>query len=109
MSYDVSPALSYGDIVFVFTADEPLPVQDPTAAITRAHAVLCDITEDDYLVWAGGDPLGLVIAGAVAADYLDGKVRYLKWERARDGDVRSPTRGFYAPVKLDIFPQGESI
>lgn len=93
-TYDTNPARAFGKIVFINPADRPVPVRDPEGAVDRAHAVLADVTSEDYLVWAGGDPLGLIIAAAVMADNTDGKFTYLKWDRAARA---------YAPEALDLF------
>lgn len=94
-TYDTNPARAFGKIEFIFPAGRPTPVRDPDRAVAHAHHVLENVTEEDYLVWAGGDPLGLIIAAAVMADLTDGKFTYLKWDRAARA---------YAPAPLDIFP-----
>lgn len=93
-TYDTNPARAFGQVVFINPADLPVPVRDPERAIERAHDVLANATEDDYLVWAGGDPLGLIIAAAILADKTDGQFTYLKWDRAARA---------YAPAPLDLF------
>lgn len=93
-SWDTSPAAYFGDLEYVFLADNPPPVRDRDAALERAHEVLSEATSEDFLVWAGGDPFGMVIAAAVMADYTDGKFTYLMWDRM----ARS-----YAPVPVDLF------
>lgn len=93
-SWDTSPAGYFGDLVYVFTADNPPPVRDREAAIARAHEVLSEATSDDFLVWAGGDPFGMVLAAAIMADYTDGQFTYLMWDRM----ARS-----YAPVPVQLF------
>jgi hypothetical protein len=98
-TYDVSPAAEFGDVVFVFTADNPSPVRDREAAVARAHEVLADAEPNDFIVWAGGDPLGMVIAAAVLADYTDGNFKYLMWDRF----IRA-----YAPVPMEVFTNGET-
>lgn len=97
--YNVSPATQYGEIHFVFTADFGIPSDDPEGSVQRAREVLSDIDHGDYIAWAGGDPLGMVIAATVAADYLDGEIRYLRWDRGVNSEgVRSSKRGYYSPV-----------
>ncbi len=93
-SWDTSPAVYFGELVYVFTADNPPPVRDREAAIARAHEVLSDATPGDFLVWAGGDPFGMVLAAAIMADYTDGQFTYLMWDRM----ARS-----YAPVPVQLF------
>lgn len=97
-SWDTSPAAFFGELVYVFRAEDPSPVRDKDAAQARAHEVLKDATEDDFLVWAGGDPFGMVLAAAVMADYTEGRFTYLMWDRM----ART-----YAPVPVDIYSNGE--
>ncbi len=92
--YDLEPAKAFGEIVFVNPVDRPVPVRARDEAINRAHEVLANATKDDYLIWAGGDPLGLVIASAIMADKTNGQFNYLKWDRrARN----------YTPTPLTLF------
>uniref|UniRef100_A0AAU7VGV4 Uncharacterized protein n=1 Tax=Dinoroseobacter phage vB_DshS_R26L TaxID=3161158 RepID=A0AAU7VGV4_9CAUD len=99
-TYDTNPARAFGQIVFINPADQPVPVRDPERAVERAHEVLADASEDDFLVWAGGDPLGLIIAASILADKTDGQFTYLKWDRAARA---------YAPAPLDLFPDNGEI
>jgi hypothetical protein len=101
-AYDVSPASQYGEIIFLFRADQPAPSADPGWATRHAYRVLRNFSADDFLVWAGGDPLGAVIAASVAADVTDGKLKYLKWERARNRTGERTGGGYYVPLVLDI-------
>ena len=93
-SWDTSPAAYFGELVYIFTADSPPPVRDRDRAFTRAHEVLKDAKSEDFIVWAGGDPFGMVMAAAIMADYTDGVFTYLMWDRM----ARS-----YAPVPVDLF------
>lgn len=97
-SWDTSPAAYFGEMVYVFEAHNPPPVRDREAALARAHEVLSEATSDDFLVWAGGDPFGMVIVAAVMADYTDGQFTYLMWDRM----ART-----YAPVPVNLFNNGE--
>jgi hypothetical protein len=97
-SWDTSPAAFFGELVYVFEAASPPPVRNRDAAIERAHDVLKDAEQGDFIVWAGGDPFGMVIAAAVLADYTDGQFNYLMWDRM----ARS-----YAPVPVNIYDNGE--
>ncbi len=93
-SWDTSPAAYFGDMVYVFTADRDPPVRDKDAAIQHAHDVLKNAEKGDFLVWAGGDPFGLVIVSAIIADVTDGEFTYLMWDRM----ARS-----YAPIPTALF------
>ena len=96
-TYDTNPARAFGRIEFVFPAGM-VPVRNPERAIERAHEALANATEDDFLVWAGGDPLGMIIVASILADKTDGNFTYLKWDRAARA---------YAPVPLEMFDNGE--
>ena len=99
VTYDVSPARAWGEITFVFTRNMPVPNVDPIFAQRRAQDVLGDMTSDDYLVWAGGDPLGLVIASAVAYVATGQFLSYLAWDKYRR---------CYVPVYLLDLPMEQS-
>ena len=101
MIYDVTPATKYGDVEFLFTSDMPNPSNAPEEAVRVAHERLANFDIDnDYLVWAGGDPLGMVIASAVLGSYCAG-VKYLRWERARERNGA----GYYSPLYVQIFEE----
>ena len=95
-TYDVSPARRWGEMVFIFTRDMPLPYVDPVYAQRRADDVLESMTSDDYLVWAGGDPLGLVIASAIAYAKTGTFMSYLSWDKYK---------GEYHPIYLNELPE----
>ena len=92
--YDVSPASVFGELIFVFGVNSLPPVRNREKAVERAHQVLCQATPGDFLVWAGGDPLGMVITAAIMADYTNGKFNYLLW----DWSIHA-----YAPVPVALF------
>ena len=97
-TYDTNPARAFGRVEFIFPAEMKSPVRNPEAATERALDVLAGATKDDYLVWAGGDPLGLIIASSILADNTEGQFNYLKWDRAARA---------YAPVPLNLFETEE--
>lgn len=100
-TYDISPAYEYGDVVFVF--DELMPYRDPQQAEREAWEALKDFdTAEDYILWAGGDPCGLIIASAVVAKVTDGVFRWLKWDRLRDEETRKVVGGRYVPIPLVV-------
>jgi hypothetical protein len=94
--------MKYGDVEFIFRADQNFPSSDPAGAVKHAQTVLSNFTENDFLVWAGGDPLGMVIAAAVIGDF-SASIKYLKWERARDENGDRKGGGYYTPVVLNIW------
>ena len=107
-TYDVSPAQEYGTIRFIFDAYEN-PSSRPDEAYTKIYDLLDKEFNDetDYIVWAGGDPFGLYLAG-VAFGSLGIKPKWLRFERLRTppspGDTREvPRPGYYVPVHVNSF------
>jgi len=95
--WDVSPAAFFGEIIYLFEITDPPPVRNREAAMQRAHEVLSQAQKGDAIVWAGGDPFGMVIAAAILAEYTEGEFTYLLWDRQA---------GSYAPVSLELFADG---
>ena len=105
-TYDITPALQYGEVVFVFEASFS-PSSNPEEAAEIAHEKLKDIQPGDYIVWAGGDPLAAFIVGALAADKTAGQLKYLRWDRERGDGGIATGRGCYSPVALELFTDAE--
>lgn len=104
-SYDVSPAMQYGDITFVFTTDDfPSPSADLKEAIDHAWEVLKDFNvEEDYIVWAGGDPISMLLVAPILFDIAGDDIRYLKFERGRDPSGSRTQLGYYSPKTVTLF------
>lgn len=100
-TYDVSPAMQYGDVLFVFTDADTRPSDDAQAAIDHAYDMMQDAQEGDFVVWAGGDPFSMVIVANVINDLTGGKFNYLRWERQRVDGQRTGG-GYYLPVAVDL-------
>lgn len=84
---NVSPALKFGSIVTVFSIeDHPMPSEDPDAALNHAEQVMDDVTEDDYLLFAGGDVWGIAFVLPFIMDRCD-RIRILKWDFKERGYV----------------------
>jgi hypothetical protein len=99
---DLSPATQYGAVRFVF-GEKDQPGLTPGHAFVKARHELKEFTDQDYLLWAGGDPAGLLIAGMVAARVNMGRVNFLRWER--NSNRVTPGQGapgFYVPVELKV-------
>tara|TARA_R110000787_G_scaffold213115_1_gene322694 strand:+ start:2911 stop:3276 length:366 start_codon:yes stop_codon:yes gene_type:complete len=92
-SWDTSPASFFGELVYIFTADRDPPVRDKDRAIERAHEILQTAEQGDFIVWAGGDPFGMILAAGILADYTDGQFNYLMWDRMARA---------YAPIEVDL-------
>lgn len=98
--FDLSSSLPYGTPVFIFKAGEQ-PSLSPGPSMQRAKKTLQDFTDEDYLLWAGGDPAGLAIVSMAAADSNLGKIKFLRWERERVEGSRTG-RGYYMPVEISL-------
>jgi hypothetical protein len=73
----------YGDVRFLFQWDE-LKDDDtlnPHAMLERLRDLLCDFTDDDYIVPIG-NPALIGMAVLIAAECNDGRVRMLDWIKA---------------------------
>lgn len=104
-SYDISPALQYGPITFIFSqVDFPSPSEDLDAAIAHAWDVLENFDpEADFVVWAGGDPISMLLVAPILFDLAQDNVRYLKFERARNVDGAKTQAGYYEPKLVNLF------
>lgn len=78
--YDVSRAGEYGRIVAIYK-DPFQPYQNVKVAREVALSYLSDMTDADYLLWSGGDPVGFAIASAIAADVMGGTYNLLRWDK----------------------------
>jgi hypothetical protein len=100
-TYDISPAMPFGAITFVFKAAEQ-PSLSPGPSMFRARKILKDFCDGDFILWAGGDPAALAIVTCAAADINCGRFKFLRWERERNGDKVRTGRGFYMPVDISL-------
>lgn len=94
-AHDLSPALEYGELVYLLT---------PTAAPWRPDLVipelrkgLADFRNDDFLL-LNGNPILIGWATAVAADINDGFVQLLQWHGREQK---------YIPISSQVFPLEE--
>ena len=89
--HDFSAATPYGKIVFLLD-DKATPhaTDNVTKILSRG---LADFSDDDYLLPVG-NPVLIAMAGGIAADANDGRVKYLCW---------SPSERAYIPVFGDLF------
>lgn len=99
-AYDISPCLEFGNPVFIFDAADQ-PGLAPVPSKRRAMEILRNFSDSDYILWAGGDPAGLAIVSAVAADINQGRFNFLRWERERVNNQRNG-RGYYVPIKINM-------
>lgn len=94
---DLSPALLFGELVFLLPAGR-LPM-DPAPTLIALRSGLEDFREEDYLLLVG-DPRAIAWAAAIAADKSDGCLNLLHWQSAQ---------GCYAPVRARVFGEDEEM
>lgn len=104
---DLTPAAEHGHVEFIFEPSEQTSMM-PGQAIRKCRQVLDakNFGDNDLLVWAGGDPASLLIAGGVMLDMNRGTLNYLRWERERiaPGEQLARARtGFYMPAKIKVW------
>ena len=84
---NISPALKYGNIVTVFDLETfPMPSEHVEDAIAHADRVLGDVTENDYLLFAGGDVYGIAMVMPIILDRCD-SINILKWDFKEKGYI----------------------
>lgn len=97
---DLSSANRYGTVHFIMEANPP-PSLAPGQAIQQTRKALRDFDEtQDYIAWAGGDPVATFIVGAVLAEKGVRAVKWLKYDRERSPDGTRTGAGFYTPVTI---------
>lgn len=93
---DMTSATQYGALVYVLsTQDSPSNLPAPTLHKMMRGLKDFDPTSD-YLLSAGGDPLGPVLAGQAMAQLNMKEYQFLRWDRIR-GDRAG---GAYVPITV---------
>lgn len=95
---DLTPALQYGALHFVLGPNDN-PSLAPGQALIKARKALEWFSDDDFLLFANGDPAALLICSIVAARANHGRVKFLYWERASQR-VSQGLSGFYMPCEV---------
>lgn len=107
ITYDVSPAMEYGEIKFIFDAYEN-PSTNPEASLNKIRAALEHYNEEtDYCISAGGDPYGLFLVGFIVNE-LELPIKWLRFERLRTRpqpgqpatSQSQGSSGYYIPVEM---------
>ncbi len=100
---DLSSANRYGKIISVLAiGDRPSMLPGPT--LHKLRKGLRDFKPDDYLVWAGGDPLAMMLAGVVMTELGYREFKFLRWDRERGTDRSRTGGGFYIPTAINLRP-----
>lgn len=101
---DWSSASRYGALVFLLAPREQ-PSLNPTGALMKIRKGLRDFRQEDYITFAGGDPLGGIFAGLALGELGFSSIQLLRWERERSLDgQRIQGAGYYVPVNVQLRP-----
>jgi hypothetical protein len=104
---DLSSATRYGAIVNVL-GPEDQPSLSPGPCLRKIRYRLKDFTEDDYILFAGGDPAAMLLVGVALRDgitinrFAPRSIKLLRWERERDQDGRRTKMGAYLPTEVAL-------
>jgi hypothetical protein len=102
-SRDLSSAQRYGRVEFLLDGRDK-PSLTPGPCLRKIYKGLQDMHPDDYIFYAGGDPMGLLLVGAVLRDQGFSEINFLKWDRETDPDTgeRVQGAGYYIPQKVKL-------
>lgn len=97
--FDLTPAHRYGAVEFLFEDPTFQPSIEGRKAVNILYEKFKDFDpQEDYIVAAGGDPLGPVLVGMVLREkFPTDVIRGLRYDR-----MRGITGGVYTPVLLSI-------
>lgn len=94
---DITPALEFGEIKYVFTINDESPSRDAAKGVAHAEKILENFDPlVDHIAWAGGDPYSLVVVSAVLAAKHE-QFSYLTWDRTFDEETQTRV-GQYLPL-----------
>lgn len=94
---DYSPALKYGELKLLLPEGNIVLSTQPT--VRNLKRKLKDFSDDDFLLLSG-DPVGIGLATAIAAEANRGRVQFLKWEprECQYYALQADLRGAYTDV-----------
>jgi hypothetical protein len=97
---DVTPATAYGTVEFVLGPGDRTSLSPDLVLKKLVKGLERFDVEEDYVLWAGGDPLSLLLTGWALDNLGVGSFRYLRYEKA---DPRRATSApFYVPVVVTL-------
>lgn len=104
---DLSSAAQYGALKPILSSEEN-PLKNIMASMNKIYNALYDYdSEQDHICFPGGDPVALLLTGAVAERLGIEELSYLVWNRERDNTGNRKSTGFYVPKKIKIFENQE--
>lgn len=80
--FDFTPAAKHGDIEYLLPSGDI--ALSPAPMINMLRNKLKDFSDDDFLL-PTGDPICIMAAGVIAANFNNGRAKILKWDK-RNGD-----------------------
>ena len=99
---DFSSALDYGSLIFILEKNDR-PSYDPKIVHKKIRdSLFNNFSSEDYIIWAGGDPMAPVLVGIVLREIGFDKFKNLRWERVRDKNKRRTGDGYYVPVTVEL-------
>lgn len=99
---DVSSAAQYGVLRHLLGADDQ-PTNMPGPCLNKIKSGLAGFdAEQDYILFAGGDPLGALLTGLALRDHPFPTVQFLRWDRVRDKSGQRNGTGVYTPITVNI-------
>lgn len=99
---DLSSANRYGKIQYLLENTD-YPSTTPSACLHKINRLLKDFEPSDYILYAGGDPLGLGLVMSTLIQNGFTEFQLLKWDRDRtiQGE-RQKGVGFYSPLRVKL-------
>lgn len=79
--YNLTPAMAFGTLEFIFKEPNPLPSFDSFETVKR---VMNKMTADDFLMVGIGHPVILTWATSVATMKLNGRIKTLSWFKSQN-------------------------
>lgn len=101
---DLSSAQRYGRLMTVLGSSDQ-PSLTPGPCLFQLQKGLREFNpSDDYICFAGGDPMSLALALLVIRDFGIKEVKTLRWDRERTTSGERKTGGFYTPISTPLRP-----
>lgn len=99
---NIEPLYRHGDVVVLVAAGE-YPTFNPERCLSLMEHRMADFDpERDFFAWAGGDTLSAVLVGNLLAQRGVKEIRWLRYERGRDGKTRTDHDAYYLPVTIPL-------
>lgn len=100
---DLSSAQRYGKIIPVLSQGEQ-PSLTPGPCLHKMLRELREFdTENDFLCYAGGDPMSLGLALLALRENGRKEVSVLRWDRERDTSGNKTQGGYYVPIRVPLY------